>query len=154
MAWPVRAVQSGLPRRPASTRPRLGADNGLDVGYALIYHVPGRPAVSVTATTVLRIAEQVSNLGGIKHAANGRWEEARKPHFDLFELNQAIFFETNPIPLKSMMAPIGLLETSEARLPLVPVDKERRSILEGVLRRAGLLGIDRVEVAAGRTGHG
>jgi 4-hydroxy-tetrahydrodipicolinate synthase len=88
------------------------------------------------------------------HAANGRWEEARKLHFDLFELNQAIFLETNPIPLKSMMARIGLLETSEVRLPLVPLDKERQSILDGVLRRAGLLESDRVEAVAGRTGHG
>jgi predicted metal-binding membrane protein len=35
MAWPVRAVQPGLPRRSASTRPRLGAENGLYVGCAL-----------------------------------------------------------------------------------------------------------------------
>jgi CHAT domain-containing protein len=35
MAWPVRAVQPGLPRRSASKRPWLGADNGLYVGYVL-----------------------------------------------------------------------------------------------------------------------
>jgi len=34
MAWPVRAVQPGLPRRSASKRPWLGADNGHYVGYA------------------------------------------------------------------------------------------------------------------------
>ena len=35
MAWSVRAVQPGLPRRSASTRPWLGAGKGLYVGYVL-----------------------------------------------------------------------------------------------------------------------
>jgi RHS repeat-associated protein len=44
MAWPVRADQPGLPRRPASKRPWLGADNGLYVGYAPtgLYHYRAR----------------------------------------------------------------------------------------------------------------
>lgn len=162
----------------------------------LIYHIPGRAAVSVTPTTVARIAERLPNLVGIKHAVNdlefvteiltrlgtefrvfcglealslpmlvvgaaglmnavgnlaparvarlcnavdrGNIAEARKLHFELFELNQAIFLETNPIPLKYMMARIGLLETPEVRLPLVTMDSERGKILDGVLRRAGL----------------
>jgi len=35
----------------------------------LIYHIPGRAAVSVTADTVARISDRLSNLVGIKHAA-------------------------------------------------------------------------------------
>jgi dihydrodipicolinate synthase/N-acetylneuraminate lyase len=38
-----------------------------------------------------------------------------------------------------MMMRLGLLETSEVRLPLVPLDAERGLILDGTLRRAGLL---------------
>jgi len=65
--------------------------------------------------------------------------EARRLHFELFELNQAIFLETNPIPLKYMMARMGLLETSELRLPLITLDDERGKKLDAVLQRAGLL---------------
>ena len=65
--------------------------------------------------------------------------EARRLHFELFELNQAIFLETNPIPLKYMMARMGLLETSELRLPLITLDNERGKKLDAVLQRAGLL---------------
>ena len=36
----------------------------------MIYHIPGRAAVSVTAATVARIAERTPHLVGIKHAAN------------------------------------------------------------------------------------
>ena len=163
----------------------------------MIYHIPGRTAVSVTATTVARIAERIPNLVGIKHAANdlelltellarlgsdfrvfcglealslpmlvlgaaglmnavgnlvparvaalyeavsgGNLEEARKLHFELFELNQSIFLDTNPVPLKTMMARLGMLDSPELRLPLVPLDGESARVLEQVLIRAGLL---------------
>lgn len=163
----------------------------------MIYHIPGRAAVSVTATTVERIAERLPNLVGIKHAANDlelltellvrlgpefrifcgleslslpmlaigaaglmnavgnlaparvaalyeavarrNLDEARKLHFELFELNQSIFLDTNPIPLKYMMARLGLLESSELRLPLVAMDQDRAKVLDQVLIRAGLL---------------
>src|SRR5580704_13835735 len=36
----------------------------------MIYHIPGRAAVSVTAATVERIAERAPTLVGMKHAAN------------------------------------------------------------------------------------
>ena len=133
----------------------------------MIYHIPGRAAVSVTSATVAKIAERTPHLVGIKHAFNdlelvsellvrlgpdfrvfcglealslpmlavgacglmnavgnlaparvaalcdrvaeGNLEEARRLHFDLFELNQSIFLDTNPIPLKYMMARLGLL---------------------------------------------
>src|SRR5438270_1146260 len=163
----------------------------------MIYHIPGRAAVSVTPSTVARIAERLPNLVGVKHAVNdlefltevlarlgadfrvfcglealslpmlvvgaaglmnavgnlaparvaamceavesGDLAEARKLHFELFELNQAIFLDTNPIPLKYMMARLGLLESPEVRLPLVTIDEERAVKLDDVLRRAGRL---------------
>ena len=163
----------------------------------LIYHIPGRAAVSVTPATVLRIAERCPNLVGIKHASNdlefvtklltdlgpefrifcglealslpmlvvgarglmnavgnlaptrvaalyeavdqGDLEAARKLHAALFELNQSIFLDTNPVPLKYMMSRLGLLDSPELRLPLVPLDEEQRRILDPILARAGLL---------------
>lgn len=162
----------------------------------MIYHIPGRAAVSVNAATVAQIAERLPNLVGIKHAANdldlvtellvklgtdfrvfcglealslpmlavgasglmnavgnlvparvaalyeavaqGQLLEARRLHFELFELNQSIFLDTNPIPLKYMMGRLGLLDSSELRLPLVPMNGERARALDSVLIRAGL----------------
>jgi len=163
----------------------------------LIYHIPGRAAVSVTPATVLRIAERCPNLVGIKHASNdlefvtnlltdlgpefrifcglealslpmlvvgarglmnavgnlaptrvaalyeavdqGDLEAARKLHAALFELNQSIFLDTNPVPLKYMMSRLGLLDSPELRLPLVPLDEGQKRILDPILARAGLL---------------
>jgi len=59
-------------------------------------------------------------------------------HNQLFELNQAIFLDTNPIPLKYMMTSMGLIDAPEVRLPLVPITDERGKTLDAVLQRAGL----------------
>src|SRR5205807_5500776 len=74
-------------------------------------------------------------------------KKARDLHFELFELNQAIFLDTNPIPLKYMMWRIGLLETPEVRLPLAVLPGEQRGKLDEVLSRAGLLEMQELSAA-------
>jgi 4-hydroxy-tetrahydrodipicolinate synthase len=72
--------------------------------------------------------------------AEGALADAQRIHLELFELSQAIFLDTNPIPLKYMMSRLGLLDGAEVRLPLVPLEPERQARLDKVLERAGLLG--------------
>jgi 4-hydroxy-tetrahydrodipicolinate synthase len=71
------------------------------------------------------------------------WEsdltEAQALHHGLFEINQALSYDTNPIPLKYMMKRLGILPTNEHRLPMVPATAELEQRLDGVLRRAKLL---------------
>jgi len=64
---------------------------------------------------------------------------AQAMHQGLLELNQAVFFDTNPIPIKYMMRRLGLLPVNEHRLPMVPATPELERRLDNVLRRAGLL---------------
>lgn len=71
--------------------------------------------------------------------ARGGLDAARALHFELFDLNRAVFFDTNPIPMKYMMRRIGLLRTNEHRLPMVPATREVEEKLDAVLLRAGLL---------------
>lgn len=65
---------------------------------------------------------------------------ARELHFKLYELNKAVFFDTNPIPMKYMMRRLDLLKGNEHRLPMLPATPELEKRLDGVLQRAGLLG--------------
>jgi 4-hydroxy-tetrahydrodipicolinate synthase len=60
-------------------------------------------------------------------------------HYELLELSQALFLDTNPIPLKYMMKRLGLLEANEHRLPMVPASAALAEKLDAVLARAGLL---------------
>lgn len=64
---------------------------------------------------------------------------ARELHDQLLEINQAVFFDTNPIPVKYMMKRFGLLSNNEHRLPMMPATPELERKLDGVLERAGLL---------------
>lgn len=72
-------------------------------------------------------------------ASRGDMATARKLHFDLFELNLSVFYDTNPIPIKYMMKRMGLLRANEHRLPMMPATDELAQRLDGVLQRAGLL---------------
>jgi 4-hydroxy-tetrahydrodipicolinate synthase len=63
---------------------------------------------------------------------------ARKLHDQLLEINKAVFFDTNPIPMKYMMKKLGLLVQNEHRLPMVPATAELAAKLDGVLARAAL----------------
>lgn len=59
-------------------------------------------------------------------------------HEQLLEINKAVFFDTNPIPMKYMMKKLGLLEDNEHRLPMVSATPELAARLDGVLERAAL----------------
>ena len=71
--------------------------------------------------------------------AAGDLTRGRELHYELWELNQAVFFDTNPIPMKYMMMRMGLLPNENHRLPMVPTTPELRTRLDGVLKRAGLV---------------
>jgi 4-hydroxy-tetrahydrodipicolinate synthase len=64
---------------------------------------------------------------------------ARSIHERLYELNKAVFFDTNPIPIKYMMKRLGLLRNNEHRLPMSPATRDVAEQLDNVLRRCGLL---------------
>lgn len=71
--------------------------------------------------------------------AAGDLARGRALHYQLWELNQAIFFDINPIPMKYMMMRMGLLPNEVHRLPMVPATPELAVKLDDVLQRAGLL---------------
>jgi 4-hydroxy-tetrahydrodipicolinate synthase len=70
---------------------------------------------------------------------NGDLASARELHESLLELNQAVFYDTNPIPVKYMMKRLGMLSENSHRLPNAPATPEVAQRLDGVLERAGLL---------------
>jgi 4-hydroxy-tetrahydrodipicolinate synthase len=71
--------------------------------------------------------------------AAGKLDEARRLHYELLELNRAVFFDTNPIPLKYMLTRLGLLDANRHRLPMAAASPEVATRCDAVLARAGLL---------------
>lgn len=80
---------------------------------------------------------RVANL--YEATERGDMSAARKLHFDLFELNKSVFFDTNPIPIKYMMKRMGLIDNNEHRLPMVPATPELEKRLDRILENAGLI---------------
>ena len=74
-----------------------------------------------------------------EHIAAGDLRAARVLHNDLFALNRAVFFDTNPIPIKYMMRRMGLLKSNEHRLPMMPAKASLEERLDRVLVQAGLI---------------
>lgn len=172
----------------------------------MMYHIPGRAAVSVNLDTLVEIAEAAPNFVGMKHAStdlsllsdaldrigpdfrvfagledlslpmlalgaagmmnavgniwprrvadlfeaveSGNLKLAREIHYQLWGLNQAVFFDTNPIPLKYMMKRTGLLPENEHRLPMMPASQEVAARCDQVLRAVGLITGNGAEAAA------
>ena len=69
---------------------------------------------------------------------NGDIEKARSMHFEVYELCQAMFFETNPIPIKAALALMGKI-APEYRLPLCPLSDDNMAKLKAVLGKYGIL---------------
>ena len=164
----------------------------------MIYHIPGRTAVSMQIESLQELREASPHFVGMMHAVNDLgfvsqclemlgddfkifvgleelsfpmmsvgacglmnavgnlmpralsdlceaiWKNdlalARELHQGLFEINQAVFFDTNPIPMKYMMKRLGVLDDNQHRLPMMPATVELERRLDGVLERAGLTG--------------
>jgi 4-hydroxy-tetrahydrodipicolinate synthase len=90
--------------------------------------VGGKGVISVVANIVPR---DVSDL--TRAFLSGDWKRARELHLKLFPLCQAMFCETNPIPVKTAMALMGMIN-GELRLPLCPMSEANRSKLKAALR--------------------
>ena len=160
----------------------------------VLYNVPGRTGLNMTAETTLRLAE-IPNIVAVKEASgnyaqiseiirnapegfnvlsgnddetlslmatgakgiisvasnvvpaemaalaeallDGDMAEARRIHHRLSPLFRNCFIESNPIPVKSAMALMGLIE-NELRLPLVPASEHTEAVLKATLKELDL----------------
>jgi len=96
--------------------------------------VGGKGVISVVANIVPR---DVADL--TRAFLSGDWKRAREIHLKLFPLCQAMFCETNPIPVKTAMALMGMIG-GELRMPLCPMSEANLSKLKAALRAYGLIG--------------
>ena len=78
-------------------------------------------------------------------AVQGDFRAAREIHRRYLPLMEVNFVESNPIPVKTALAEMGLIEPVW-RLPLVPPKRENRERIVSVLTSVGLL--DRTHAAA------
>lgn len=89
--------------------------------------------ISVTANIIpAQIKEMVQAI------YENRWEDARKIHLHLLELNQSMFIEANPVPAKTSAALMGKCR-ADVRLPLVGMSDANLETLKSVLKKYELI---------------
>lgn len=89
--------------------------------------------ISVTANVA---PKQVKSLVAAIDAGN--WGEAKRLHLELLALHQAMFIESNPVPVKAALALMGKC-SAQVRLPLAPLQADSLEQLATVLKKQGLL---------------
>ncbi len=109
----------------------LSGDDGL---LLPLLSIGGKGVISVVNNILPRQVAEVVQA----------WEDgdpalARQRFNHLFPLCKVMFIETNPIPIKTAMAMMGLIPEESMRLPLCPMSPANRQRLAGVLRDYGLI---------------
>ena len=91
--------------------------------------VGAKGAISVTANLV---PLEVHTM--LKYSLENQHDKALKIHQLMIELNEVLFIDTSPMPVKSALAHIGLLEMN-CRLPLCDISDEKKAKIVSVYER-------------------
>jgi 4-hydroxy-tetrahydrodipicolinate synthase len=93
----------------------------------------GKGVISVIANIVPKDTADM-----IKYWEKGDIQKTQKLFYKLYPICQAMFFETNPIPVKTALGMMGLC-SEEMRLPLTAMGTANREKLQRVLKDYGLI---------------
>jgi 4-hydroxy-tetrahydrodipicolinate synthase len=99
------------------------------------------PVISLGGVGVISVAsnEIPREMAEMTRAAlDNDWITARRLHRMYLPLMQANFIESNPLPVKAVLAMMGKID-EVYRLPLLPMKKETRARLETIAAAVGLL---------------
>lgn len=95
--------------------------------------IGARGFITVTANIAPKDVADLYN-----HFNNGEFEKARDLHYKLLPLNEALFIETNPIPVKAALSMMDKIKY-EYRLPLSEMTPGHYEELKTVLSDYGLI---------------
>ena len=99
---------------------KMALYSGDDVLNYLILALGGQGMISVTANALP--SQLVALYAAIQE---GNYIEARNLHNQLYEINNALFCEVNPIPVKAALCYMGIC-SDELRLPLTTIEHINR----------------------------
>ncbi|MCJ7684609.1 MAG: dihydrodipicolinate synthase family protein, partial [Desulfobacteraceae bacterium] len=98
-----------------------------------VLSIGGAGVVSVVANIVPRDTADL-----VKAWEEGRIDEAKGLFYKLLPLCQAMFFETNPIPVKTSLGLMGKMQ-DDMRLPMCPMAPANLEKLKKALSEYGLI---------------
>ena len=99
------------------------------------------PVISVGGQGIISVASNVfpKEMAELTRAAlNNDWTKARELYHKYLALMQANFIESNPIPVKAVLAMMGRIEENY-RLPMCKMQPALRTKLESIARECGVV---------------
>lgn len=120
-------------RTIAACRPATSILSGDDLTAFPLLMLGGAGLISVTSNIAPGLVVEMCDA-----ADSGDIAKARELHHRLLPLSQAMFMVSNPIPVKTALAMMGKM-TGEMRLPLWPLDEEKKEKLAQILAEYNLL---------------
>lgn len=92
--------------------------------------------VGVISVTANIMPKEVADMIDFFNAGN--MEEARQLHLKLLEISNAMFIETNPVPVKTALGLMGKC-SDDVRLPLAPMSEENSTKLAAIMKEYRLI---------------
>jgi len=125
------------PVRASQQRAELGPDfnqlSGED-GTALAFNAHGgHGCISVTSNVAPKLCAEFQNA-----CLAGDYAKALQLHDLLMPLHDALFVESNPVPVKYAASRLGLCK-ADTRLPLAPLSEASKARVDAALEKVGLL---------------
>lgn len=115
--------------------PRLYLLSGDDaINYPVLSN-GGKGVISVTSNL---LPDQTSAL--THYAMKNEFLKAKEINDKLYNINKALFCESNPIPIKAAMFIAGLIDSLEYRLPLVAPSSENLKKIELIMKTYDIKG--------------
>jgi 4-hydroxy-tetrahydrodipicolinate synthase len=99
------------------------------------------PVIALGGVGIISVAsnEIPQEMAALTRAAlSNDWTTSRQLHRKYLPLMQANFIESNPLPVKAVLAMMGKLE-EVYRLPLLPMRRDTRSKLQKIATEVGLI---------------
>lgn len=107
--------------------------SGDDLTALDLIKLGGKGNISVTANISPQRMSQMCVAG-----VNGDYETADRINTELAEVSQALFVESNPIPVKWALEKMGMIQTG-IRLPLTRLSENQQTVLTNAMQQAGLI---------------
>ena len=110
---------------------KMGRDflvySGIELLCYPILAIGGAGYISATGNLM---PEKVADLYNL--VTTGKWPEAQELHYFMMTLNDAVFMEINPVPVKTALGMMGKI-SPEVRLPLSPLSPANHERLRRIL---------------------
>jgi len=110
---------------------KMAIYSGDDEMDYLFFALGAAGAISVTANIAPMQKNELFDL-----VKKGDHVGALKNHKKMYELNNTLFIDVNPIPVKAALKHKGIIADDELRMPLTKLDDDKRKILNGVVDNA------------------